>query len=82
MSRLPLIAWFLTGLGWEAILTADILFTANEWTLAAGFTTFTLNVLSFTVYAKIISRTDNRTSTILAIALGAACGAMLSITIF
>lgn len=82
MKRMPLIGWFLVGLLWDGILTFDLLFTANELVLAAGFTTFTLNVLSFTVYSRIISRTDNRLSTILAISSGAAVGAMLSISIF
>jgi hypothetical protein len=70
---------FVAGMFIEAVLSIDTIVTANRMVIAAGFTSYSIEVLNTTVFRYVIDdgmRINN--AKLQSLALGSAAGAMLA----
>jgi hypothetical protein len=73
---------FVGGFLWDAVITLDVLFTAEKRYLAVAATTFAITVISATVYEKVLKRDGLDRKRLIALATGSGIGAALMVRFF
>ena len=73
---------FVGGFVWDAVITLDVLFTANRQYFAVAATTFAITVISATLYDKVLRQDGLHRGRLLALATGSAIGAALMVRFF
>lgn len=70
---------FIVGLLWDALVTVDVIVTADRSPFLAGLTTIILTIISFTVYSKVIEKGELNWKKLMWLAMGSGLGTVLSV---
>jgi hypothetical protein len=69
-----MLKYFIIGILWDAIVTLDVIFTAQINPLGSAITTLILTLLSFFMYSKLIDNGEMRKKEVFSLAFGSAVG--------
>jgi hypothetical protein len=77
-NKWRVVGYFFVGLGWDALVCADVICTAHGLWLGAGILSFLLTALLFEVYNKLVRERLDRPC-VYSLAVGSAVGSMIAV---